>query len=67
VAGTDGQGVFLRKSPRADDKLHAWSDGTLLDQIGPDVDRDGLRWTPVRDPCGVSGWLPMRYAAPASP
>ncbi|MFN8632310.1 MAG: hypothetical protein U0893_00540 [Chloroflexota bacterium] len=67
VAGTDGLGVFLRKSPRADDRLRAWSDGTLLELLGPEVVQDGLRWTPVRDPCGVSGWVPMRYAAPAAP
>jgi hypothetical protein len=67
VAGTGGQGVYLRKSPRPDEKLQAWSDGTRLDRLGPDVDRDGLRWTPVRDPCGVSGWVLMRYAAPARP
>lgn len=66
VAGTDGEGAFLRKSPRLDDRLQAWSDGTLLDVLGPEVERDGLRWTPVRDPCGAVGWLPMRYGAPAS-
>ncbi|MCC6420060.1 MAG: hypothetical protein IT429_17635, partial [Gemmataceae bacterium] len=67
VAGTDGEGVFLRKSPRLADRLQAWSDGSRLDILGPDVERDGLRWTPVRDPCGVSGWVPARYAAPAAP
>jgi hypothetical protein len=64
VAGTDGEGVFLRRTPRADDRLQAWSDGTQLDLLGPDVELDGLRWTPVRDPCGAAGWVPMRYAAP---
>jgi len=67
VAGTDGQGVFLRKSPVAGEKLRAWSDGTRLDLLGPDIEQEGLRWTPVRDPCGVSGWVPMRYAAPTAP
>jgi len=67
VAGTDGEGVFLRRSPRADDRLQAWSDGTRLDLLGPEVERDGLRWTPVRDPCGATGWVPMRYAAPSAP
>ena len=67
VAGTNGQGVFLRKSPRLEDRLRAWSDGTRLDLLGPEVERDGLRWTPVRDPCGMTGWVPMRYAAPAAP
>lgn len=67
VAGTDGQGVFLRRTPRIGDRLRAWSDGTRLDLLGPDVEVDGLRWTPVRDPCGTAGWVPMRYAAPAAP
>jgi hypothetical protein len=67
VAGTDGEGVFLRRSPRSDDRLQAWSDGTLLDLLGPDVELDGLRWTPVRDPCGMAGWVPARYAAPGAP
>jgi hypothetical protein len=34
VAGTDGEGVFVRKSPRLDDRLQAWSDGTRLDVVG---------------------------------
>ncbi|MCC7371504.1 MAG: hypothetical protein IT306_24000 [Chloroflexi bacterium] len=67
VAGTDGEGAYIRKSTRLEDRLRAWSDGTRLDVLGPDVERDGLRWTPVRDPCGAVGWLPMRYAAPAAP
>jgi len=67
VAGTDGEGVYMRKSPRSEDRLRAWSDGTVLDLLGPEVEHDGLRWTPVRDPCGVTGWVPMRYAAPAAP
>jgi hypothetical protein len=67
VAGTDGEGVFLRRSPRGEDRLKAWSDGTRLDLMGPDVELDGLRWTPVRDPCGTAGWVPARYAAPAAP
>ena len=67
VAGTDGEGVYLRKTPVSGDRLKAWSDGTVLDLLGPEVERDGVRWTPVRDPCDVSGWVPMRYAAPAAP
>jgi len=67
VAGTDGEGVFLRRTPRLDDKLAAWSDGTRLAILGPDVVSDGLRWVPVRDPCGVAGWVLARYAAPGAP
>jgi hypothetical protein len=67
VAGTDGEGAYLRKTPRLDDRLGAWPDGTRLTVLGPDVQNDGLRWTPVRDPCGLAGWLLARYAAPAAP
>jgi hypothetical protein len=67
IAGTDGEGAYLRRSPDSEDRIRAWSDGTRLDLLGPDVEFDGLRWAPVRDPCGVSGWVPMRYAAPAAP
>jgi hypothetical protein len=67
VAGTDGEGVFLRRTPGSGDRMKAWSDGTLLGLLGPDVELDGLRWTPVRDPCGAAGWVPARYAAPAAP
>jgi hypothetical protein len=67
VAGTDGEGVFLRRTPRLDDKLGAWSDGTRLAILGPDVLNNGLRWVPVRDPCGIAGWMLARYAAPAAP
>jgi hypothetical protein len=67
VAGTDGEGVFLRRTPSLDDRLQAWSDGTRLELLGPDVEHDGLRWTPIRDPCGVAGWVLTRYAAPAAP
>jgi len=67
VAGTDGEGVYLRRTPRPDDRLAAWSDGTRLTVLGPDVQQDGLRWLPVRDPCGGAGWVMARYAAPAAP
>jgi hypothetical protein len=67
VAGTNGSGVNLRTSPVAGQRVAALAEGTRLDLLGPDVEFDGLRWTPVRDPCGASGWVPMRYAAPAAP
>jgi hypothetical protein len=66
VAGTDGEGVYLRRTPRLDDKLSAWSDGTRLAILGPDVVQNGLRWIPVQDPCGIGGWVLARYAAPAA-
>ena len=66
VAGTDGQGASLRRTPRLDDRMGAWPDGTRLTVLGPDVLSEGLRWMPVSDPCGVSGWMLIRYAAPTA-
>ena len=66
-AGTDGEGAYLRTQPVGGERLRMWSDGTRLDLLGPDVEFGGVRWTPVRDPCGVTGWILMRYAAPAAP
>jgi hypothetical protein len=67
VSGTDGQGAFLRKTPRLEDRLGAWPDGTRLTVLGPDVQSEGLRWLPVSDPCGVTGWMLARFAAPTGP
>ena len=58
VANTDGQGVVLRASPRADDRMPrglmegSWV--TLLERRGPD-------WARVRSDDGQEGWVPARY------
>jgi SH3-like domain-containing protein len=65
VANTDGDGVFLRRTPRLDDRLAAWPDDTRLRVIGPDGEGDGRRWKRVRDPKGQEGWVPLEYVVPA--
>jgi hypothetical protein len=67
VANTDGEGVYLRRTPNMADRLVAWPDGTRLEVIGPDVDGDGRRWKRVRDPSRQEGYVPEQYTVPARP
>jgi len=61
VGNTDGQGVYLRNTPATNDRLRAYSDGTALQIIGPDVEGDGLQWHHVRAPDGAEGYVPVMY------
>ncbi|HEY1298820.1 MAG TPA: SH3 domain-containing protein [Chloroflexota bacterium] len=61
VGNTDGEGVFIRKTPAMDDKVRAYSDGTPLTLIGEDVDGDGQHWKHVRTPDGLEGYVPSQY------
>ncbi len=61
VGNTGGEGVYLRRSPRMDDRDTAYRDGTRLEQIGPDVTGDGQTWRHVRAPDGKTGYVPARY------
>jgi hypothetical protein len=67
VGNTDGEGVFLRRTPTMADRIVAWPDGTRLDVIGPDVDNEGRRWKRVRDPTGQEGYVPEQYTVPGRP
>jgi len=61
VGNTDGEGVFIRKTPVMDDKIRAYADGTALTIIGDDVDGDGQHWKHVRTPDGLEGYVPAQY------
>jgi hypothetical protein len=61
VGNTDGEGVFLRKTPVMADRLNAYADGTQLTIIGDDVDGDGQHWHHVRAPDGTEGYVPAVY------
>jgi hypothetical protein len=65
VANTDGIGVYLRDSPKMDDKVVAWPEGTKLRVVGLDTENEGRRWKQVADPQGRTGWVPAEYTAPA--
>lgn len=61
VGNTDGQGVFLRRTPRMDDKIRVWRDNTPMVVIGPAVDADGHSWQHVRAPDGTEGYIPSEW------
>ena len=61
VGGTGGVGVYIRRTPRLVDQIRAWTDGTVMDQVGDDVDAEGIRWHMVRDPDGNLGYVPASY------
>jgi hypothetical protein len=67
VGNTDGEGVYLRRTPSMADRLVAWPDGTRLEVIGPDVENEGRKWKRVRDPSRQEGYVPEQYTVPARP
>jgi Bacterial SH3 domain len=67
VGNTDGEGVFLRNTPKMDDKAQAYPDGTALTVIGEDVDGDGQHWKHVKTPDGQEGYVPSMYTTAAPP
>jgi hypothetical protein len=66
VANTDGQGAYLRASPRMDDRLTAHPDDTELQVRGPALEGEGHCWLPVTAPDGQEGWIPLEYTSAAS-
>jgi hypothetical protein len=67
VGNTDGEGVFVRKTPAMADRVRAYPDGTLLNVIGPDVDGEGVKWRHVRAPDGLEGYVPAQYTVTTEP
>ncbi len=61
VGNTDGEGVFLRRTPHLDDRVRAWMDGARMEIIGQPVDSDGVHWAHVRAPDGTEGYIPQQY------
>ncbi|MAG37472.1 MAG: hypothetical protein CL878_14650 [Dehalococcoidia bacterium] len=61
VGNTEGDGVYLRRSPQLADRLKAWPDGTALLVIEADVEGEGGRWRRVRLPDGTEGYVPAQY------
>ncbi len=64
VANTNGDGVYVRRTPRLADKVVPWPDNTPMEYLGEQADGDGLHWAKVRDPRGNVGWVPTRYLGP---
>ena len=67
VGNTDGEGVYLRKTPVMSDRLQAYADGTALTIIGDEVDGDGQHWRHVRTPDGQEGYVPSMYTVTTPP
>jgi Bacterial SH3 domain len=67
VGNTDGQGVYVRKTPAMADRLRAYPDGTPLTIVGEDVDGDGQHWHHVTTPDGLEGYVPAAYTVDAPP
>lgn len=65
VANTDGDGVYLRRTPRLDDKLRPWPEGTLLKDLKERAEGDGHTWYKVQAPDGSVGYVPSRFVKPA--
>jgi hypothetical protein len=63
VANTDGDGVYLRRTPVLSDTWIAWPDGTRLILIGDLTDGQGIQWYQVRDPKNHVGWVPAKYVS----
>jgi hypothetical protein len=67
VGNTDGQGVYIRKSPAMADRVRAYADGTALTIIGEDVEGEGQTWHHVRAPDGLEGFVPSMYTIDTRP
>jgi hypothetical protein len=67
VGNTDGEGVFVRKTPVMADRVKAYPDKTVLTIVGEDVDGDGQKWHHVRTPDGVDGYVPVQYTVTTEP
>jgi hypothetical protein len=67
VGNTDGQGVYLRRTPKMADRVRAYPDRTPLTIIGDDVEDDGQQWKNVRTPDGLEGFVPTIYTQDSPP
>jgi hypothetical protein len=61
VANTDGEGVFLRRTPSMEDRLEVYDEGTRVQAVGPEVESEGRRWRLVKVEDGAVGWIPSQY------
>jgi hypothetical protein len=66
VAGTDGQGLFLRADPSTESQaLATLPDGTRIEQTGEDFAGPDRVWRKVRTADGLEGWVAVDYLQPA--
>jgi hypothetical protein len=67
VGNTDGEGVYIRRTPTMADRVRAYPDSTQLEIIGEDVFGDGQRWHHVKAPDGLEGYVPVIYTVDTPP
>ena len=67
VGNTDGQGVYVRKTPVMADRAKPYADGTALTIVGDDVDGDGQHWKHIKTPDGLEGYVPSIYTVETQP
>ena len=65
VGNTDGQGVYLRRSPHLEDKLQAWVDGSKMEVLSGPIESEGRQWFQVRAPNGADGYIPSQFLVDA--
>ena len=53
--------MYLRRTPRLEDKLMPWREGTPMVVVGPQESGDGQLWERVRAPDGTEGFVPSQY------
>ena len=61
VGNTDGDGVYIRRAPRMEDRIAVWPDGTPMQWLGETVQSEGRNWEKVKDPAGNVGWVPSEF------
>jgi hypothetical protein len=65
VVNTNGDGVYIRRTPAQADRIVPWPDNTLMEYAGEQTDNEGIHWAKMKDPRGNVGWVPAQYLAPA--
>jgi hypothetical protein len=66
VTGTNGDGVFIRRTPRSADRIVAWPDNAVMEYQGEQSQNEGITWAKMKDPKGNVGWVPVQYLTPAN-
>ena len=67
VGNTEGNGVFLRRSPHDGDRDIVLADGTALAVTGEEVEGDGQRWYPVKTSDNAEGYVQVIYTTKVQP
>ena len=61
VGNTDGDGVYIRRTPNIEDRITAWPDGTKMTELSAPVEDEDRLWRHVADPDGNEGYIPAEY------